>query len=90
MKVLRLCLVGVAGILLGASANEATHRTAPGSPATEERHSLLTLGKDAAPLRPEQHPCDWVETCQFPCAGESKECCQADWNCPADLTLPRC
>ena len=38
----------------------------------------------------QQHPCDWVETCQYPCGGEADNCCQGEWNCPPDLTLPRC
>jgi hypothetical protein len=38
----------------------------------------------------DHHPCDWVETCQLPCAREGGECCHAEWNCPPDATLPRC
>jgi hypothetical protein len=89
MKVLRLFLVGVAGILLGASVNEAGRGSAP-SPVGMEEHCVLTAReKEATTLHAEQHPCDWVETCRYPCDGKASECCHGDWNCPPNVTLPR-
>ncbi|HEX8822684.1 MAG TPA: hypothetical protein VF794_22340 [Archangium sp.] len=38
----------------------------------------------------DNHPCDWVETCQLPCGREGGDCCHAEWNCPPDANLPRC
>lgn len=93
-----VCLV-VAGMLTGApvgvvaslSTDKAplAARCEPGARdcGTPERH----LDEAAPPVSgSEQHPCDWVETCQLPCGREGGECCHAEWNCPPDATLPRC
>ncbi len=41
-------------------------------------------------VRQDNHPCDWVETCQLPCGREGGDCCHAEWSCPPDANLPRC
>ncbi|WNG13497.1 hypothetical protein [Cystobacter fuscus] len=96
MMARRLGLLAVVGILIGgilieAPVGMAWQHEPPCPPGARECTPPEPLDESSAPRadRTEQHPCDWVETCQFPC-GEGSVCCQADWNCPADATLPRC
>ena len=93
MTVRRLCLMVVAGILTAASVGAAGPLAPPCTP------DPASCEHPAPPREPspaseahaaQQHPCDWVETCQLPCGGEGTECCHAEWNCPPDASLPRC
>ena len=91
----RVYLAALVGILAGAAAA----RVRPGEPLSSRdtcrpdtcRAPERRLDEASShPARSEHHPCDWVETCQVPCAREGAACCHAEWNCPPDLTLPRC
>jgi hypothetical protein len=92
MTALRLGLVALVGILLGAPVGVAWPGRAPC--ASGARECPAPKPADEAPgareARAGQHPCDWVETCQLPCGGEGGDCCHAEWDCPPDATLPRC
>ncbi|HEX5745157.1 MAG TPA: hypothetical protein VFZ09_02875 [Archangium sp.] len=98
MKAMRVCVVAVAGMLLGLPlgvvGSVSTEPVPPGvtcEPGT--RDCGARQGEETVPQSAgleSQHPCDWVETCQLPCGREGGECCHAEWNCPPDANLPRC
>lgn len=98
VKATRVGLVSVAGMLLGAlAAVVGPLSVEPARPGvTCERGTRGCGALDVEEKVPQaaglesRHPCDWVETCQFPCGREGGECCHAEWNCPPDANLPRC
>ncbi|QRK10671.1 hypothetical protein JQX13_11675 [Archangium violaceum] len=99
MNATRICLLVVAGMLTGAPVGVVGALTPeqlrPGvtrcEPGTRDcgapRHGDETTPRASST---ENHPCDWVETCQVPCGSEGGDCCHAEWNCPPDANLPRC
>ena len=98
MKATMVCLAAVAGLLTSAPVREPRSLSArplpepavtcePGTPGCAAPQQRV----DEPPvLSPENHPCDWVETCQLPCGREGGDCCHAEWECPPDANMPRC
>jgi len=93
-----VCLAAVAGLLSGVAVvreprSLATRPPGPAvtcEPGTRGCETPEQRVDETPSLAPDNHPCDWVETCQLPCGREGGDCCHAEWECPPDANLPRC
>ncbi len=97
MKATIFALTAIASLLTSAPdsellalSSETSERAVTCEPGTRGCGTPERLPEQTPNVSQDNHPCDWVETCQLPCGREGGDCCHAEWSCPPDANLPRC